>query len=216
MYDTTMKMIFVILALLLTPFTPWLDLTVSRYFYSEGHFVSNAFTEFLFDYGVLPAWILFISGIIALILSYFPRWKRGRSPALLLVLTMVIGTQFIIHNMLKDHWGRPRPKQVIEFGGEQNFRPFYQPNFFNQPEPSKGFPCGHCAMGFYFFSLAFIGRRLRIQWLYVAGISVALILGTALGVMRIAQGGHFLSDVLVSALVMWVTAWVCDWIIYSR
>ena len=72
---------------------------------------------------------------------------------------MVVGAGFIVHTALKDHWGRPRPKQIIAFGGEQTFRPFYSPNFFHQPEPSKSFPCGHCTMGFYFFAVAFALRR---------------------------------------------------------
>lgn len=35
---------------------------------------------------------------------------------------------------------------------------------------------------------------------------LAFILGGTLGVLRILQGGHFLSDILFSALLMWFVA----------
>ena len=50
---------------------------------------------------------------------------------------MAIGVGLFTHILLKDHWGRPRPKQVTQFGGTQEFHPFYKPNFFDQPQPSR-------------------------------------------------------------------------------
>ena len=53
---------------------------------------------------------------------------------------MIVGAWLIIDFALKDHWGRPRPRQVKEFGGMQEFRPYYgKPNFFHQPEPQNLF-----------------------------------------------------------------------------
>jgi membrane-associated PAP2 superfamily phosphatase len=212
----------VALMLLITPFTPTIDLALTRYFYEPsidgvpGHFSTNNFFNFMFVYGIIPADITAGLAIIALILSYFSTyWKQWRSAALVLILTLAVGAGFITHAVLKDHWGRPRPKQVEEFGGAQAFRPYYQPNFYHQPEPSKSFPCGHCSMGFYFFALALVGKRKRSRVLYVTGLILAWTLGIALSVTRIAQGGHFFSDVLVTALIMWLTALTFDWLIFS-
>ena len=204
----------IIFMILIAPFTPWLDLSITRYFYQPEN---SALERFIFNYGIMPAWIVFILSTIFLCLSYImKRFTSWRAPCLVLVLTFIMGAGFFTHLLLKDHWGRPRPRQVTEFGGTQNFRPFYSPNFFDQPEPSKSFPCGHCSMGFYFFALALVGYRLNKKWLMYLGLWTALALGILLGVFRIMQGGHFFSDVVFSALLMWLTALSMDFLIYPN
>jgi len=207
-----------ILALvLITPFTPNLDLSIANFFYQPAqHFSSNPFYTFLYNYGVLPAQIVFaLSAILLFLASFFKKWKKWHSPALVMVLSLLIGGGLIVHGILKEQWGRPRPKQVIEFGGNQSFRPYYQPNF-HATEPSKSFSCGHCTMGFYFFALALIARRLNYRKTFWAALALALGLGTLLSLARIAQGGHFLSDTLISALVMWLSAYACDRLVYEK
>lgn len=204
------------LTLLFVPFATRLDLAVSGYFYN-GAFRSDSFLNALYHWGPLPGQITVAGAVIVYLISFVVRrWKPLRTHALYLVLTLAVGAGLIVHAALKDHWGRPRPKQVIEFGGEQPFRPFYSPNFFNQPEPSKSFPCGHCSMGFYFFALVFIGRRTKKQWLTTTGWILAFGLGGLLSYMRIAMGGHFLSDVYFSTLIMWLTAYGMDWLLYEE
>jgi len=211
-----------LIVLFLTPFTPWLDKTISSLFYNPealgvDRFIANPFLDFLFEYGIYPAWIVFILCAVGLFASYTStKWKSLQNPALVFLLTFIIGAGLFTHLLLKDHWGRPRPKQSIEFGGSQEFRPFYSPNFFHQPEPSKSFPCGHCSMGFVFFSVALLGMRLKNKWLTYAGWTLALGLGGLLGITRIMQGGHFFSDVLMSALILWLTALAMDWLVYSE
>jgi membrane-associated PAP2 superfamily phosphatase len=205
----------------IAPFTPWLDLKVTQFFYNSENpllerFSSGPQLDFVFNYLIIPAWVVFILSAIGLVLSYLTKkFRNWQSSCLVLVLTFIVGAGFLTHLTLKDHWGRPRPKQVTEFGGIQEFRPFYSPNFFNQPEPSKSFPCGHCTMGFYFFALGLVGNRLKKKWMVLTGYGLAISLGTLLGTVRIIQGGHFFSDVLVGALVMWLTALAMDYLVYS-
>lgn len=202
----------ILLVALVTPLTPTIDLAIENYFYKQGgdSFSSTPFYDFIFSYGPLPSLIIFFMALLLCPISFFvPILKKWRNPLLLIVLTMVIGSGLITHFLLKDHWGRPRPKQVIEFGGQQSFRPYYSPNFFNQPEPSKSFVCGHCSMGFYFFAFVFIGKKLHNKKLFYGALLTAIVWGSLLGYVRMAQGGHFFSDVLLSALVMWLTAfWI--------
>jgi membrane-associated PAP2 superfamily phosphatase len=170
--------------------------------------------RFVYSFGIYPAWLVVIPAMVIITLSYFIKpLKAWRNNALYLVITLAIGAGFIVNIALKNNWGRPRPQQVIEFGGVQEFRPFYEPNFFHSPEPSHSFPCGHCTMGFYFFAFVFLGMRLHKKWLIYSGWVLAIGLGTLLSITRMAQGGHFFSDVLFSALIMWLTALVCDWLI---
>lgn len=211
-----------LLLILIAPFTPWLDLKITSLFYHPENsllerFSSGPIFDFLFYYGIIPAWVLAIISAIVFLLSYVTKkFIQLRNPSLVLVLSLIVGAGFLTHLVLKDHYGRPRPKQVIEFGGIQEFRPFYSPNFFNQKEPSKSFPCGHCSMGFYFFALALVGQRMNKKWITYLGFSLALLLGVALGMARIMQGAHFFSDVLFSAWLMWVTALSMDFLVYQN
>jgi lipid A 4'-phosphatase len=193
--------------LIYAPFSSSLDLSVSHAFFKDGQFSNAAFWQFIYSYGPVPAWILIGLSLIGLISSFTKRFRFFRAPSFYLIFTLAIGSGIIVHAILKDHWGRPRPRQAIEFGGSQTFKPFYQP-CFSATEPSRSFSCGHCTMGFYFFSLtllAFFYRRWLLFW-----ISFLLTwgLGISLSLARIAQGGHFFSDVLVSFLIMWLTAWI--------
>lgn len=196
----------------------FIDMPIERTFYNYNthQFTDTALTDFIYEHAINPGQIAGIASIIAFLLSYTRKqWKPWRKPALMLILTMAIGAGFITHTLLKDRWGRPRPKQVIEFGGQQDFRPIYKPNFFDQPEPSKAFPCGHCTMGFFFFAFFFLGKRLHRPWMSYLGLFLALSLGAALAYTRMAEGGHFLTDTLTAAIVMWLTAYTCDWILYG-
>lgn len=203
--------IHLVCTLVLIVIGSWIDLRIERSFFESngGKFHSDAFLEFVYDYGPLPAEIIAIGAVFGL---FFKKWRK---PALLLVLTMIIGAGALVHATFKDHWGRPRPRQVIEFGGKQEFRPFYSPNFFNQPENSKSFPCGHCSMGFYFFAFAALGIRYRKRGMFWLGLLTALILGGLLGWIRMAQGGHFFTDIFFSGLIMWMTVLVLDWLIWG-
>lgn len=206
--------------LILAPFTPWLDIAIEQYFYGIGndpveHFLSFPLLDFLFDYGPLPANLLSLISMVIVFLSYIvPRLKNWRFPCLVLLLTYAMGAGLITNGILKEYWGRPRPKQVDLFGGPATFRPFYQPNF-SASIPAKSFPCGHCASGFYFFALVLVGRRLRSSPLFYLGLCLSLTLGIALSLSRMSQGGHFLSDTVAAALIMWYTALAMDWLVYK-
>lgn len=189
------------------PFSESLDLRISHYFFRDNQFANTDFLNFIYDYAIFPGWILAGIGLSGfLIASLLKDMQKYLRIFLFLVLTLGIGSGIIVHALLKDHWGRPRPKQTIEFGGNQPFQPFYQPNFTNQLEPAKSFSCGHCTMGFYFFSLMFVGIALKNRRYFWLGLIASFLLGGLLGYARIAQGGHFFSDVIISAIIMWWTS----------
>jgi lipid A 4'-phosphatase len=199
-----MWMLFLVFA----PFTPALDLYISGLFYSpQSGFYDNLFFHYLFKYGELFG--LATGGVVAcaFLLTYFiPKWKQWRRGLLLMILTLVIGAGLITNVCLKGYWGRPRPKQVIEFGGHHSYRPFWSPNFHTKEDPQKSFPSGHVAMGFYFLSLCLVGKRYHSKPLFAAGLFFTFFLGGGLMVARVAQGGHFLSDVIASPFIMWFVA----------
>ena len=211
---------------IITPFTPIIDLFIASLTYNQNldsvtsglpyGFSSNSFYDSIYLYGVIPSQVICAIAVICLLLScYKDNLKPWRPIAWALSLNLILGSGLITHTLLKELWGRPRPRQVIEFGGPQQFRPFYSPKFEKAPEPSRSFPSGHSTTGFYFFCFYFIGKRYRKNWLAYAGVSVGLILGGLLSWARIVQGGHFISDVLIACLIMWLTAAFVDWLVFD-
>lgn len=209
-------MLPLILLALITPFTPYLDLHISNRFFDHttNSFNAPPFALFLYNFGELPAWGLVFSGIMVYTLSFFkPSWKRYRKSALFLLVTYVLVAGIIVNVILKDHWGRPRPRQIEQFGGTARFQPYFKPNFEPTEEDYKSFPSGHATMGFFFVTLGIIGFRIKKGWLAWTGFATALILGSLLGWARIAQGGHFFSDILISLFITIEVALLMNWLI---
>lgn len=212
---------WVIPILLLAIIAPWasaIDLTLANYFYTpaSGQFSTHPFFTFFYEWGLLPGQIIGIAALLVLVGSYFkPELKHCRYPALVIGLTIAIGAGLFTQVIFKEYWKRPRPKQVEQFGGTEPFRAFNQPNFSAKGN-FKSFPSGHCTMGFCFFALAILGRRLRNRKLLIWGLIISFSLGFCLAMARIAQGGHFFSDTVASACLMWITAATCDWFLWQR
>jgi lipid A 4'-phosphatase len=202
--------------LLVTPWSATLDLNITRYFYQKQAFSSAPLWGFIYHYGTWPAWLAVLLACGGIVCSFQGRWRQWRVSCLYFILTLALGSGLFIHAGLKEQWGRPRPRQVMEFGGKQPFRAYYQPQFKQQPEPSKSFACGHCTMGFCFFTFVFLGRFYHKRWLEKTGWILAWGLGLALSIARVAQGGHFFSDVLASLIIMWWMASLLSYLLLTR
>ena len=193
---------------LLIPVFLYQDQAISSYFYENGKFVDSSWVRVWYWLGTkmgvcISLFSLFLWGVSFCI----RKCKKIRFVAIYLFLVMALGSGGIVNLVFKDHWGRPRPVQIKQFGGNQEFRPFYHPNFSNQ-RISKSFPCGHVSVGFFFFSIYFLGNKYRKKKLRNLGIILVLIFAGSFGLGRIMQGGHFFSDVISSGLMMWIVAGV--------
>lgn len=115
---------------------------------------------------------------------------------LIVYLALSFGPGVLVNVVFKDHWGRPRPYQVLRDGKE--YSPFWQPHFSSHKDNS--FPGGHASIGF-FLGVPFLalGRR-------KTAVTVSLISGVVVGGVRILQGGHYFSDVVFSGIFVWLTA----------
>jgi lipid A 4'-phosphatase len=159
---------------------------------------------FVYRYGVLAGVLLAAAALVTFTLSYwFPaRLLAWRRPALFLVLVAALGPGLVVNVIFKDHWGRPRPREVVELGGQERYLPVWVKG--SDPQ-AKSFPCGHCAIGFYLGVPWLVLRRRRraLAWGFLlAGTAWGLTLGAA----RMMAGGHFLSDVVWSGGMVWLVA----------
>ncbi len=112
----------------------------------------------------------------------------------LVIWTVMLSTIMLINLILKELWGRPRPFQVEEFGGEH---PFVLPGTISRYcENNCSFVSGEASSAAWLFAfLIFLPNRWRLS----TGIFLSIYLVFFSG-LRIAFGRHFLSDVTLSVL----------------
>ena len=108
----------------------------------------------------------------------------------------------ITNGLLKANYGRARPNQVVEFGGEREFRPVLVPSFRSD---ENSFPSGHAAAGFALLIPYFALRRRHSRWA-LAVLAGGLAWGSLMGFARIVQGGHFATDVVWAGAVIYFSA----------
>ncbi len=195
--------------LIFTTFFRWTnaDLFVSSLFYNAA---SHHWPWFFFPgctlfyrVGTYPAFALFGIGLLLVAVGRTARrWQLYRA-GFFLVLLFIIGPGLIVNQGFKNHWGRPRPHQVERFGGLHAFVPVGSPGPLQQHNSS--FPSGHAAVAFYLIGPAFLAsprRRGLATGLMIGGLAF----GGTMALVRVIQGGHFVSDVVWSAAIVYFTA----------
>jgi lipid A 4'-phosphatase len=123
-------------------------------------------------------------------------WNISTRPVVYLLTTAAIGPGLLVETLLKPYWGRARPKDISLFGGSAN----YVPPFVISDECAKNcsFVSGHAAIAFWLTAYAFL---LPTAWRKSA-FRAAIVFGVAVGLVRIAQGAHFASDVASAGLIV--------------
>jgi len=178
---------------------PAVDLWSSGLFYRPGAgFYLAQWPPFAAVRAAMPYAVALLA-LAAAVLACVPGRRRA---GIFLLLALALGPGLVVNSLFKDHWGRARPAQVTEFGGDKRFTPAFAPS--DQCRSNCSFPAGDPSVGFFLVAAAFLlpARRARRN-----ATAAALGLGALLGLMRIAQGGHFLSDVVASGFLVFAVSW---------
>ena len=101
----------------------------------------------------------------------------------------------IVNVGLKQHAHRPRPVHLVEFGGTSEFKPWYE--FDGACAKNCSFASGEAAQAFWMVAPALS----RPPAWRVAALGAAFAFGVGASWLRMAFGGHFLSDVAVGGLI---------------
>jgi lipid A 4'-phosphatase len=183
-------------ALCLLMFVPGLDVGFSKLFYAQGAgffldkhrllgFVREAAPVLIIG-TFLFFLLLWIAGLV-LRQSFLGMTTRRIA---YLTATLLIGPGLLVESFLKSHWGRARPNDTVFFGGEAAFTP---PGWIAQEcSHNCAFVSGHAALGFWLSAYGFL---LPAPWRR-QGVIAGLVVGAAIGLVRVAQGAHFLSDIV--------------------
>ena len=174
-----------------------LDCRIMSHLYADGAFPAGdmLLCKITYTFSSYPAIIVGI-GCLGYLLYSLVRKQRGTGMriALAIVLSIVVGPGLVVNTVFKDHYGRPRPRQVEMFGGEMIFHPVLIPGPYKY---GRSFPSGHSSMGFIFVSGFLIGLGLRKKWAWWF-LAFSLFYGSFIGLVRMAQGAHWPSDVMWS------------------
>jgi membrane-associated PAP2 superfamily phosphatase len=194
---------------------PQLDVAISRVFFNEAHRVfpvqyslvarnlRDLFT-YLVAALVAPA---FIALAIKLVLPRRRMLISARA-ALFLITTIALAPGLMANVILKDHWGRPRPAEVTQFNGPEQFRPWWDPR--GSCDRNCSFVAGEGAGGFWTFAPAALAPLHLRPLAYAAGLAF----GAAAGLLRLSGGAHFFTDVVFSGVFTFLIVWIAHGFIY--
>ncbi|TWB44192.1 phosphatase PAP2 family protein [Nitrospirillum pindoramense] len=202
--------------------SPLADLTIAGWFWTpDGGFAwrTGPVANVLHEAVQVGARVL--AGVLVLGTAWTAWHRRSPQRATLLgadvrawgflLLSLAIGPGLIGNAVLKDHWHRARPVQVVEFGGAAPYTPPVLP----APKANCGRNCsfvsGDAVLAFFLHSFAYTARRRQRLWLY-GGLGV----GAGVGLLRIGMGGHFFSDVLYAGLLAVLTSALLHAAFYGR
>jgi lipid A 4'-phosphatase len=197
---------------------PGLDHRVTAYFYDATARKFPLATNFiLVTLRDLNRVIDIGFGVVLVGAVWWKLWKPERPllisgrALLFLAITFILAPGVMANVIFKENWSRPRPVHVTEYGGQAHFVPWWDPR-------------GTCKANCSFVS----GEVSAAAWtlapaaLVPAGPKRGVALGAAIvftgviAVVRMAAGGHFLSDSLFAALFTALIVWFVYDLIYRR
>ncbi len=131
-------------------------------------------------------------------------WRRY----VFLLLCFGVGAGIVANAIFKENWGRARPSQTVEFGGEKQFTPAFV--IADQCPRNCSFVSGDSAFAFGTLGFALVaGRRRRY-------VLAALGFGLVVGFGRMLTGSHFLSDVIFSGVFTVLTVLILERLLLPR
>lgn len=191
---------------------PSLDRDISQRLYAAGQGFVHAWDPLVrFSYVWAP--VLGRALLVGLLVIWLVgRWRPAAVPALwrrtapLALCIALLGPGLLIEGVFKPHIQRPRPVQTMDFGGS---RPYQPPLQRCAPcTEHHSFVSSHAAAGFYLLSLGLLASPAwRRRW-----FAIGLLAGGLIGLGRMLQGGHYLSDIVFAFYAVWVSSQAVLWI----
>ncbi|HKA41151.1 MAG TPA: phosphatase PAP2 family protein [Burkholderiales bacterium] len=204
--------------LLLALVTTYVDRAVSNWFYdaAAGRFPLhyNSMLE-----TVMHLWVKYLVVLLACaaIGAFFfsfaaARWRPWRRLLLFLSLSLTLAPGAVA--VFKSAGNRYCPYDMVEYGGFAPYRSLFE-------RPAPGVKPGHCSLsghassGFSLLAFYFVGLTLKRPTLARMGLWGGVAAGMIFGLTRVAQGAHFLSDILGAGLICWLVILVLHIVLFG-
>ena len=193
---------------------PKFDILFSKLFFFEEKFISDKYVfirslrSFLKDSMIV---ISIVSFLLIMVNFFFKKKKKPilkpRTRLILIgfIVGPVIGCGLIANFYFKDNWGRARPINIQEFGGEKIYtQPFI---ISDQCERNCSWISGEASAAFSFIAGTII---IKSPIFFLLNI----IFGIIVSFCRIAMGGHFLSDNIFAMIFMIYLAIIYKYLVF--
>ena len=181
----------------------YLDLYISELFYlGKKQFILQSyygitvfFRKIILPFVILYTFVFPIFAIFIPIKKIYFNYDFSLKDIIFLWSSGIINLLIVVNLLLKNLWGRSRPGDILEFGGNGVFSPWFQ--ISNSCASNCSFVSGDASVGFSIIALFFLTKNLVYFW-------SALLVGFGIGFIRILEGGHFLSDVVLAATILFI------------
>jgi len=197
---------------------PQLELGIAQHFHAYVDENRNAFAwrvspplMLARDIGI---WVITLlvapavgAAVIKIVLPHSKMLIAGRS-IVFLIATLALGPGLLVNVVLKDHWGRPRPIDVTQFGGAQHYVTWWDPR--GDCPGNCSFVSGDVAGAIWTMAPAALTPP---PWRALA-YGAALVFTAGMATIRVMAGGHFVSDVIFAGVFTFLIVWVMYALIY--
>jgi lipid A 4'-phosphatase len=195
---------------------PQLDLAATRWFWREGEgfwLTSHGGAAFLRRVSMWPTIAIGVAALVSLIqhiVAPATRQFMSARAALFLTLTIAAAPVILVNGILKEHWERGRPVHVSEFGGPGTFTPWWRPGDGATCRTNCSFISGEASGAAWLAAPALLAPPA----VRPAALAAVAVYTAAVSALRIAFGGHFLSDTLLAILAtLVIVAGAHHWLI---
>lgn len=183
-------------------FFPQIDLYISTLFYDGEDFpAKGSLFESFFYFSVKPVIIFFAFSALTIFLYNLFKKKSilnlNAKVFLYIILVFSQAPGLIVNSILKENWERARPNQTTYFGGKKEF----SPAFIVSNQDGYSFSSGHAAAAFSIIGIALLANKRKSLW-----IALAATYGVLVSIARVSAGGHFLSDVVSSFFIVFISS----------
>ena len=194
---------------------PELDITLGALFYDpeSRQFLSSVHPWLsVIRYGALwlvglMAAVPLLALLIKAILPRRPLLMSGRA-IIVLLMSLVLGPGLVVNTVFKENWGRPRPGQVTELGGDQRFVAWW--NSGGTCPANCSFASGDASAAFWTLAPAALTPPVWRPIAYGASLTFAAVVGA----LRMVFGGHFFSDVVFAGVFVFLVIWLLHGLVY--
>ncbi len=194
---------------------PELDLKLAALFFDPE---SRRFTSYFYQWlGPLREAAMWLVGAIVapavvalavkVALPRRPLLMSGRAIVFLLA-TLALGPGLVVNMGLKENWGRSRPIDVPQLAGEERFTAWWDPR--GACPKNCSFVSGDASGAFWTLAPAALAPP---AW-RAAAYAGAVAFGASVGLLRMAFGGHFFSDVVFAGVFVFLVVWLVYGLIY--
>jgi membrane-associated PAP2 superfamily phosphatase len=195
-------------------FYPQLDLKASALVFEPGRWSSfwrDQPASILRDAAMWLVAAIAAPAFIAILLKLVLPRRRLLVPGraiLLLTITLALGPGLVTNIILKDYWGRARPADVVPFGGKEPFLPWW--DWRGNCRSNCSFVAGEPSGAFWTLAPAALAPA---AW-RPAAYAAAVLFGAGVGVMRMALGAHFFTDVVFAGVFTFLLIWTVHGLLY--